>query len=396
MSTADANLPAADLTTPAPVPAAAPANALEHPVAREAGVGGIVPIAWYADCHYLDGRSAGRSYYADAGHLNLRNPLYPESAIHRLAEEVHRMRRERDLGAEARATLAQELAGAQEASSQAARHVAAVDANAEVIGRAVPSLLTLLQSDHPNNYCEMTATARDGTPVVITYQRSDRPTPHDLRLQAETGRDAALGRVESLTARLAAKETALEQARRERDGFRDGYIGVVADACVVTEHAQACDVVSTPAYELAAGRILARTSASPIPALHARIGELEQRLAEREATGSEDLARLEEAVALGSRQADEFDAIIAQRDQRIATLEAQAQTPDPDIAAHVQHALAAFLAPTAAGKSAYPDALEALTNALGRRFTPDQLAILHRGMRPYATAGLNAHFVEPS
>jgi len=270
--------------------------------------------------------------------------------------------------------------------------VKTVDANAAIVAAAVPSLLKLLENDHPGNYCEMSATASDGTPVVITYQRSDRRTPHDLRIEAEAQRDAALGRVESLNKDLATRQGKLERALQERSSSHDAYLGVLQDADTIAEHAEACGVVSTPAYDLAVRRVAERTSSSPVPALRNRVRELEQQLAERERLNDEDFAKLEEAVALGSQQAEEYDTVLAQRDARVAELEAR----DQEIAGRIDTALAAWMAPTTTGKSAYPDAIDDLSNALARRFTPDQLAILHRAMRPHAKAGFNAHFVDPA
>lgn len=222
-----------------------------------------------------------------------------------------------------------ELDSATATVAQLQEQVQTVDANAATIAEAVPSLLQLLEADHPGNYCEMTASASDGTPVIITYQRGDRPTPHDLKVQAEAQRDATLGRVEAQNKALSATQATLERTAQERDRATNAYLGTLQDAGTIAGHAEACGVVSTPAYELAARRILERTSASPMPALQARVRELEQQLAEREETNREDLARLEEAVNLGSCQATAFDLVLAERDERIRSLEAALAARSP-------------------------------------------------------------------
>ncbi len=353
MSTAD-NTPTPDSPAPAPAAAATPPNDLA--VARAEVNRLHRAVSGYADrLHYVSSvlRSDGKRLVEETAEIRMRDLDTATSSVADLQEQVK-----------------------------------TVDANAATIAEAVPSLLRLLETDHPGNYCEMTASASDGTPVVITYQRSDRPTPHDLRLEAETQRDAALGRVESLTKNLSARQATLERTAEERNATRDAYLGLILDADTITNHAEACGVVSTPTYDLAVRRVADRTSASPIPALQGRVRELEQQVAEREQLNSEDLAKLEEAFALGNLQAQGFDIVLAQRDARIAELE------DQDIVPRIDAALGAWMAPTAAGKSAYPAAIEDLSNALARRFTPDQLAILHRAMRPHASAGFNAHFVD--
>lgn len=87
------------------------------------------------------------------------------------------------------------------------------DLHAETIAKAIPSLLELLKRDHSGNYCEMTAKSIDGVDVVITYQRMDRKTPHQLRVEAEAERDQLRAELAKARELLDATQFAMSESR---------------------------------------------------------------------------------------------------------------------------------------------------------------------------------------
>lgn len=69
----------------------------------------------------------------------------------------------------------------------------------------MPGLEAIFSAQLPpdRNYCEiLTTKAKGGAEIVITVQRMDRKTPHQLRREAEQERDELRAKLESLGAKL--------------------------------------------------------------------------------------------------------------------------------------------------------------------------------------------------
>lgn len=73
-----------------------------------------------------------------------------------------------------------------------------------VLVAGMPGLEAIFSAQLPpdRNYCEiLTTKAKSGAKIVITVQRMDRKTPHQLRREAEQERDELRAKLEALSAK---------------------------------------------------------------------------------------------------------------------------------------------------------------------------------------------------